>query len=227
MKQLLREVCSANRDLETHRLVTGTWGNVSGFDRRRGIVVIKPSGVAYRDLRPELMVAVDLAGRVVQGALRPSTDLATHLALYQAFAAIGGVTHTHSTYATMFAQACQAIPCLGTTHADYFHGPVPVTRALTRAEVARDYERNTGAVIVARFARLSPQALPGVLVAHHGPFTWGKTAADAVKNSVVLESVAHMALMSVQLAPKLPQMDEVLLDRHFCRKHGPAAYYGQ
>ncbi len=227
MLQLLREeVCAANRELAQCGLVTLTWGNTSGIDRERGLVVIKPSGVAYARLEPGHMVVVDLDGRVVDGDLRPSTDTATHLELYGRFGQIGGVTHTHSRCATMFAQARRDIPCLGTTHADHFHGPVPVTRPLTEAETA-DYEVNTGRVILERFTDLDPVAMPAVLVAGHGPFTWGHSAADSVRNAVALEAVAEMALGTRLLDAAAPELESYLLEKHHRRKHGANAYYGQ
>ena len=227
LKDLRKQVCEANRDLERYRLLTLTWGNASGIDRTKGLVVIKPSGVAYANLTPDKLVVLDLEGKTVEGRLNPSSDAPTHLVLYRAFASIGGIAHTHSTHATSFAQACRAIPCLGTTQADHFYGPVPVTRRMTTREVRGDYEANTGRVIVERFAKLSPIEMPGVLVANHGPFTWGKDAAEAVKNSVILEAVAQMALGTYALAPGIRAIQPSLLDKHFQRKHGPSAYYGQ
>lgn len=227
LEELKAEVLKANLDLVRAGLVTLTWGNASGMDRARGLVVIKPSGVAYEALRAEHLVVVGLDGRVAEGALKPSSDLKTHLALYRAFADIGGVTHTHSPHATVFAQACREIPALGTTHADHFYGPVPLARALTKEEVQQDYEGNTGAAIVERFRGLKPLEMPAVLCAHHGPFTWGKSAADAVTNAIALESVAAMALGTLQLAPGIGAMPQHILDKHYTRKHGPNAYYGQ
>ena len=227
LRELRNEVCEANRALVTHRLVILTWGNVSGIDRQRGIVAIKPSGVEYDALRPQDIVLVDLDGKTLEGKLKPSSDTPTHLALYRAFAGIGGVTHTHSSCATAFAQARRGVPCFGTTHADHFFGEVPVTRLLRRGEVESDYEAETGAVIVERFKGLDPAHMPAVLVAGHGPFTWGKSAADSVKNSVALESVAEMALRTLALAPDAAPLPKYLLDKHFLRKHGPGAYYGQ
>lgn len=226
--QRLREgVCAANLELVARGLVTYTWGNVSGIDREAGVVAIKPSGVEYDCLTPDKIVVLGLDGTLLEAGLRPSSDTPTHLELYRAFPGLGGVAHTHSPFATAFAQACRALPCFGTTHADHFHGAVPVTRRLTVTEVASAYEANTGKVIVEAFAGLDPLDVPAVLVACHGPFTWGATPAAAVKNSVVLEAVAHMALGSLQLNPALPPIDPHLLDRHFSRKHGPGAYYGQ
>ncbi len=223
---LREEVCAANRQLARSGLVTLTWGNTSGIDRQRGLVVIKPSGIPYEQLEPGHMVVVDLDGKVAGGELRPSTDTATHLALYRAFGQIGGVTHTHSRCATMFAQARCEIPCLGTTHADHFHGPVPVTRPLVEAEMT-DYEPATGRIIVERFAGLDPLASPAVLVAGHGPFTWGRDAAESVHNAVALEAVAEMTLGTRMLDPSAPELETYILEKHYRRKHGPAAYYGQ
>jgi L-ribulose-5-phosphate 4-epimerase len=225
LEALKREVCQANLDLVAHGLVTLTWGNVSGISGQR--VVIKPSGVPYDQMRPEHMVVVDLEGNVVEGDLRPSSDTPTHVQLYRHFQSIGGITHTHSRFATMFAQARAEIPCLGTTHADHFFGPVPVTPPLVQAEVEEAYEANTGRVIIERFADLDPAAMPAVLVAGHGPFTWGKNAADAVKNAVALEAVAEMAIGTRQICPDGPLLESYVLDKHYQRKHGPNAYYGQ
>ncbi|MEP0842335.1 MAG: L-ribulose-5-phosphate 4-epimerase [Phycisphaerae bacterium] len=227
LEELKQQVCAANRELVRLGLVTLTWGNASGLDRARGLMVIKPSGVAYERLEPADMAVVDLEGRQVEGALRPSSDAPTHLHLYRSFDGLGGIAHTHSLHATMFAQARREIPCLGTTHADHFHGPVPVTRPLTEAEVAADYEHNTGRVIVERFAGLDPLAVPAVLVAGHGPFTWGADAAEAVRNSVALEAVAQMALGTWRIRPDAPDLESYLLEKHHQRKHGPNAYYGQ
>lgn len=220
-------VCAANLDLVRHGLVVVTWGNASGIDREAGVIAIKPSGVSYADLGPDSMVLVDMDGNAIEGDLRPSSDLPTHLALYHAFPRIGSVVHTHSTKATAFAQACQPIPCLGTTHADHFLGPVPVTRKLREDEVVGEYETNTAGVIVEAFEGLDPMTVPAVLVAQHGPFTWGRSPSDAALNSVVLEAVAGMALSTLELAPAAAAIDSYLLDRHFRRKHGPDAYYGQ
>jgi L-ribulose-5-phosphate 4-epimerase len=221
------EVCRLNRQLANSGLVTLTWGNLSGIDRRQGIVVIKPSGVPYDQLEPKSMVAVDLEGKVVEGTLRPSSDTATHLILYRAFEQIGGIVHTHSRCATMFAQARREIPCLGTTHADHFFGPVPVTRPLSESEVAADYEGNTGRVIVERFAGVDPTAMPAVLVANHGPFAWGRNADDALQNAIALEAVAEMAIGTWLINPQAPVLESYVLEKHNHRKHGPAAYYGQ
>jgi L-ribulose-5-phosphate 4-epimerase len=227
LKALKQEVCRANRELVPQGLVTLTWGNVSGIDRRQGLVVIKPSGVPYDELDPSHMVVVDLDGEVVQGDLRPSSDTPTHVLLYRELEWIGGVTHTHSCYATMFAQARREIPCLGTTHADHFAGNVPLTRGLTPQEVDTDYERNTGCVIVERFADLDHRATPAILVAGHGPFTWGSDAYDSLHNAVALEAVAKMAHGTWQLQPQAPSLEPHILQKHFRRKHGPDAYYGQ
>jgi L-ribulose-5-phosphate 4-epimerase len=227
LKELREAVCEANLELERQQLVVLTWGNVSGIDREQGVVAIKPSGVPYDTLTPERIVLTDLDGTVVEGDLNPSSDVPTHLALYKAFPDIGGVTHTHSPYATLFAQLCRPIPCFGTTHADHFNGEVPVTRPLNRSEIKEHYEHNTGLVIVERFARLKAAEMPAVLVAHHGPFTWGGSARGSVVNSVALESVARMALGMVTLNPKAGPIPEALLEKHFFRKHGATAYYGQ
>ena len=227
LDKLKEQVCQANVDLAACGLVTLTWGNVSGINPDRDRVVIKPSGVPYERLRPADMVVVDLDGQVVEGDLRPSSDTPTHVLLYRHFTGVGGITHTHSRHATMFAQARREIPCLGTTHADHFFGAVPVTRPLTAAEVDADYEGNTGQVIVERFAGLDPRAMPAVLVAGHAPFTWGKDAAESVKNAVALEAVAEMALGTWILNPQAPRLEDYVLDKHYQRKHGPNAYYGQ
>lgn len=208
-------------------MVTLTWGNVSGIDREAGIFAIKASGVPYRDLKPEHMVLVDMNGKVVEGKWKPSSDTPTHLALYKAFPDAGGVTHTHSTHATQFAQACREIPCFGTTHADHFCGTVPVTRELTKSEVESEYEANTGLVIIERFKELDAAAIPGVLVAHHGPFTWGRNAAESARNAIAIERVAQMALGTLALRPDAKAIPAYLLARHYKRKHGPTATYGQ
>lgn len=227
LKTLKREVCRANRELMTQGLVTLTWGNVSGIDRSQGLVVIKPSGVPYDELDPSHMVVVDLNGEVVQGDLRPSSDTPTHVLLYRQFETIGGITHTHSHYATMFAQARREIPCLGTTHADHFHGDIPVTRVLSPEEVESDYELETGRVIVERFAALDYRVMTAVLVAGHGPFTWGSDAYESLHNAVALEAVAQMAYGTWQLRADAPVLETHILQKHFRRKHGPDAYYGQ
>ena len=227
LADLKEQVCQANLDLVAEGLVTLTWGNVSGIcpDRRR--VVIKPSGVSYDQLQPNHMVVVDLDGQVLEGDLRPSSDTPTHVLLYRHFEGIGGITHTHSRQATMFAQARREIPCLGTTHADHFHGTVPVTRPLTEDEVRSDYEGNTGRVIVERFADLDPVAMPAALVAGHAPFTWGGSSADSVKNAIALEAVAEMALGTWLLNSQALPLESYVLNKHYRRKHGPDAYYGQ
>lgn len=229
MIEALKEaVCQANLDLVRTGLVIQTFGNVSGVDRERDALVIKPSGVGYQDLRPEHMVVVSLtSGEVLEGTLRPSSDTPTHRVLYRAWPGIGGIAHTHSPCATAWAQAGREIPPLGTTHADYFDGPVPCTRDLSPAEIRDDYEANTGESIVRRFARLDPLRLPGVLVLHHGPFAWGRTPADAVHHAEALEFIARLAFDTFLLNPRTPLMPDALLNKHFHRKHGPAAYYGQ
>lgn len=229
LEELRRQVWAANRDLPCRGLVTLTWGNVSGIDRASGLVVIKPSGVEYDELTPENLVVVDLDGHVAEGTLRPSSDTATHLELYKAFPAVGGIVHTHSTHATAWAQARRDLPCYGTTHADTFYGPVPCTRQLTPAEVQNEYEKHTGTVIVETFRErgIDAAAVPGVLCACHGPFTWGGDAAKAVENAVILEEVARMALLTRQVDPATVPAPQYLLDKHYHRKHGPGAYYGQ
>ncbi|HUT55963.1 MAG TPA: L-ribulose-5-phosphate 4-epimerase AraD [bacterium] len=226
LEELKQGVLRANLSLSDSGLAPATFGNVSGIDRPSGLVVIKPSGVAYAELKPADMAVVDLAGKKVEG-LDPSTDTPSHLALYQAWPVIGGITHAHSLYATIFAQALRPIPCLGTTHADFFRGEVPLTRALTKEEVENDYELNTGRVIVERMAGLDPAAIPAVLVASHGPFAFGADAAASVQNARALETVAHMALAAIQLNPAVTPIPDYLLEKHYQRKHGPAAYYGQ
>jgi len=226
LEALKEKVFKANIDLVQHGLVIFTWGNASAIDRASGLVVIKPSGVAYEDMKAEHMVVVDLDGNVVEGNLKPSSDTATHLVLYKAFPAIGGVVHTHSTYATAWAQAGIDIPNIGTTQADYFSEAIPCTRMMTQAEVEGEYEFETGNVIVERFAALNPVHVPGVLVCNHGPFSWGKDAHDAVHNAVVMEQCAKMASIAYQVNPQL-KMNGHLITKHFLRKHGPNAYYGQ
>lgn len=229
MLEALKEtVCEANLELFRRGVVLYTWGNVSGIDRARGLVVIKPSGVPYQGMQPSDMVVVDLEGRIVEGTLRPSSDTPTHLELYKAFPEIGGVVHTHSTHAVVFAQAGMEIPPLGTTHADYFYGPVPVSRGLTRDEVQEAYEKNTGRVIVETVKEMGkpPLAVPAVLVRNHGPFTWGKDPAEAVYHSVVLEEIAEMAWKTLQINPSAA-LPPYILEKHYQRKHGPKAYYGQ
>ena len=227
MTELKESVWKANLELFRSGLVLLTFGNVSGLDRRRGILAIKPSGVPYEELKPEDIVLVDLEGRVVEGGLRPSSDTPTHVELYKAFPEIGGIAHTHSAYATMFAQAGREIPCFGTTHADLCRGPVPVTRQLTEGESGGAYELNTGRVIVERFAGLSPLVIPAVLVAGHGPFTWGRTPEEAVHCNIILEHMALTALGTLVLNPGQPPLADHILDKHSQRKHGPQAYYGQ
>jgi len=226
-EQLKQRVYDTNLDLQRQGLVVLTWGNVSAIDRAAGIIAIKPSGVRYEDLNPQSIVIVDLEGRVVEGNLKPSSDTATHLELYKSFAAAGGVCHTHSMYATMWSQARRPIPCFGTTHADNFYGPIPVTDPMTDEEIGGPYEENTGKVIVRRFAGMDPMQIPAVLVANHGPFTWGPSPEKAVENAVVLEQVAKMAFGTIQVNPQQPPIGQSLLDRHYLRKHGRGAYYGQ
>jgi L-ribulose-5-phosphate 4-epimerase len=227
LTELKREAYEANLALPRHGLINLTFGNASAIDRTEGIFAIKPSGVDYSTLKPADMVLVDLEGRKVEGKLNPSSDTPTHRRLFLAFNHIGGVVHTHSTHATAFAQAGRAIPIFGTTHADYFAGDVPVTRKLTRAEIAGAYEWETGNVIVERFAKLSPEDFPGVLVNRHAPFTWGPTVTKAVEVAVAVECIAELALMSLQLSPQLGRIEPALLNKHFKRKHGAGAYYGQ
>ena len=226
LNQLKAEVCKANLDLVKHGLVTFTWGNVSGIDRQTGLVVIKPSGVSYDEMSDDDMVVVDLDGNIVEGKLKPSSDTPTHLELYKAFPCIGGVVHTHSTFATAWAQAGLDIPNIGTTHADYFSDAIPCTRDMTEAEITGAYEKETGVVIVERFAHLNPEHIPGVLVKNHGPFAWGKDPHDAVHNAVVLEQVAKMAYIAYGINPNLT-MNPLLIQKHYYRKHGKDAYYGQ
>jgi L-ribulose-5-phosphate 4-epimerase len=228
LEQLKREVCQANLDLVREGLVIQTWGNASAADRTKGLMVIKPSGVPYAKMQARHMVVVDLeTGRVVEGTLNPSSDTDTHLVLYRAFGGIGGVVHTHSLYATAWAQTGLPVPALGTTHADYFHGPVPCTRLLTRAEIESDYETNTGQVIVEAFRRRDPLACPAVLVANHGPFAWGTSVQDGVHHAVVLEHIIRLAGETFRLSSGSKAMQGALLNKHFFRKHGPGAYYGQ
>ena len=229
LEQLKKEVYEANMELPKRGLVTYTWGNVSGIDRESGLFVIKPSGVDYEKLAPEDMVVVDLEGKVVEGKYRPSSDTATHIELYKKYPEIGGVVHTHSPWATSWAQASREIPCYGTTHADYFYGTIPCARNLTKEEIDAGYEKNTGTVIIETFENLgiNPMYTPGVLCANHGPFTWGKDAHEAVHNSVVLEEVAKMAAQAEVINPKLKLAPQEMQDKHFFRKHGANAYYGQ
>jgi L-ribulose-5-phosphate 4-epimerase len=228
LENLKKQVCEANLMLVSEGLVVHTFGNVSGVDRKSGMMVIKPSGVSYDTMIPEQMVVVSLGdGRIVEGKLRPSSDTPTHVELYRAYAQIGGVVHTHSPFATAWAQAGRDLPAYGTTHADYFHGPVPCTRPLRDAEIQGEYEANTGKVIVERMAGIDPLNMPAILVAGHGPFTWGATAADAVHNAAMLEYLAGMAAQTERLNPSATPVAQGLLDKHFFRKHGPGKYYGQ
>ena len=227
LSELKKQVLEANRALETSGLVRLTWGNVSGIERKSGQVVIKPSGVPYHELKKEHLVVLDLNGNKIEGDLNPSSDTPTHLALYRAFPGIGGVAHTHSIYATMFAQAGREIPCFGTTHADHFSGTIPLARHLTPAEVEEDYEGNTGKCIIERFEKLNPVEMPGVLLHGHAPFTWGKDATTALVNSIALEAVAEMAWGTLLLAPGKTALPPHIMDKHYSRKHGAGAYYGQ
>jgi len=230
MLELLKEqVYKANMLLPKYKLVTFTWGNVSGIDRNQGLVVIKPSGVEYDDMTSADMVVVDLSGNRIEGDLKPSSDTPTHLELYRQFPTLGGIVHTHSRFATIWSQAGRDLPAYGTTHADYFYGPVPCTRDMAAAEIDNDYEHNTGVVIAERFhsSQINPEYMPGVLVKSHGPFTWGADAMEAVHNAVVLEEIAFMAAETERLNKKTTDMDKKLLDKHFLRKHGENAYYGQ
>ncbi len=226
LELLKQQVFQANLDLVKYGLVIFTWGNVSAIDREKGLVVIKPSGVSYEKMTASDMVVLNLKGEIVEGNFKPSSDTATHLVLYQNFKNIGGVVHTHSEWATSWAQAGKGIPSIGTTHADYFYGEIPCTRKMTTAEIKGEYELETGNVIVERFNGLNPDQIPGILVNNHGPFSWGKDANDAVHNAVVMEEVAKMTFRSLQLNPST-KMDQALLDKHFLRKHGKGAYYGQ
>lgn len=228
LEELKQEVCRANLALVKEGLVIQTWGNASGIDRKHDLVVIKPSGVSYDGMNPEHMVVVSLeTGKVIEGKLKPSSDTPTHLVLYRAFPKIGGVVHTHSLYATAWAQARREIPAYGTTQADYWYGEVPCTRAMTPREIKADYEANTGHVIVETFKRVDPMQHPAVLVAGHGPFTWGTDVNDAVHNAAVLEFVARLASETLRINPKTRPMESALLSKHFLRKHGTNAYYGQ
>lgn len=226
LEDLKKVVYDANLELVRQKLVLHTWGNASGIDRSSGLLVIKPSGVSYDDMKPDDMVVVDLEGKVAEGKYRPSSDTPTHLELYRAFTEIGGIVHTHSAYAVAWAQALKAIPAMGTTHADHFYGEIPCTRILSKEEVERGYERETGLVIVETFKKHDPLHTPGVLVGNHGPFAWGQTPGQAVYTAVVLEEVARMALFTAQLGNEAP-IRQYLLDKHFYRKHGKDAYYGQ
>lgn len=227
LKALREEVLEANLELVRRGLVVFTFGNASGCDRASGRIVIKPSGVPYDRLAPDDLVVTDLEGKIVEGNLRPSSDLLTHVALYRAFPGIGGVVHTHSRYATAWAQAGVEIPCFGTTHADYFRGAIPTTRLMLPNEIEAEYEWNTGLVIAERFANLDPLAMPAVLVAGHAPFCWGKSVSDAAHNAAILEELAHMAYLTVTIRADAAAISETLRDKHFLRKHGPGAYYGQ
>ena len=240
LEALKEKVCKANLDLVKHGLVIFTWGNVSAIDKASGLVVIKPSGVSYDDMKPSDMVVVDLEGNVVEGSLRPSSDTPTHLVLYKAFPEVGGIVHTHSTFATAWAQAGRDIPSLGTTHADYFHDDIPCTRDMKKIEVFGEYEKETGKVIVERFKKIKPMDTPAVLVRNHGPFAWGTDADNAVHNAVVLEEVAKMAFIAMTInkdfigansdpyfTDDAPSMNNHLIEKHYSRKHGPNAYYGQ
>ncbi len=227
LEQLKQQVYEANMDLPKYGLVTFTWGNVSGIDRESGLFVIKPSGVEYDALKPEDMVVVDLEGNVVEGKYKPSSDTPTHLELYKAYPEIGGIVHTHSSYATSWAQAGRGIPCYGTTHADYMYGEIPCARSLTAEEINSEYEKNTGLLIIETFKDKDIMAVPAVLCQNHGPFSWGKDAHEAVHNAVVLEEVAKMALRTEIINPEVPAAPQVLQDKHYYRKHGANAYYGQ
>lgn len=226
LEKLKEEVCKANLDLVKHGLVVFTWGNVSAIDRERELIVIKPSGISYDNMKPDDMVVVDMDGEVIEGKYKPSSDTPTHLVLYNAFKTIGGIVHTHSTYATAWAQAGLDIPNIGTTHADYFSDVIPCTDDMTQAEVEGEYEKETGNVIVRRFEDFNPEFVPGVLVKNHGPFSWGKDAHEAVYNAVVMEEVAKIASIAYMLNSNLT-MNVHLIKKHFYRKHGPDAYYGQ
>ena len=229
LENLKQKVYEANMLLPRYGLVTFTWGNVSGIDRESGLVVIKPSGVDYEDLSPDKLVVLDLEGKVVEGKLNPSSDTKTHLELYKAFPTLGGIVHTHSVNAVAWAQACRDIPCYGTTHADYFYGDIPCARHLTVEELEEDYERNTGKAIIECFneRNLDPKAVPGIICASHGPFTWGKDAAQAVYHAVVMEEVAKMARLTLAIKPDAAPAPQHVQDKHYMRKHGPNAYYGQ
>lgn len=229
LEKLREEVYRANMELPERGLVVYTWGNVSGIDREKGLVVIKPSGVDYENLTPENLVVVDMNNNIVEGTMNPSSDTKTHVELYKTFPSIGGIVHTHSPHAVGWAQAGRDIPCYGTTHADYFYGSVPCSRNLTREEVDEDYELNTGKVIAEEFTRrnLKPESSPGIICRSHGPFTWGKTPAQAVYHAVVLEELAKMALYTVMIDAESPEAPQYVQDKHYLRKHGPNAYYGQ
>lgn len=227
LEELKQSVLEANLELPKRGLVTYTWGNVSGIDREKNLIVIKPSGIPYEKLKLEHLVVLDLDGNIVEGELHPSSDTATHLVIYKNFKKIGGIVHTHSRWATIWAQAGKDIPALGTTHADYFYGNIPCTRKMTTEEINGEYEKETGNVIIETFNGRNPNHMPGVLVNNHGPFTWGKDANEAVHNAVVLEEVAMMAHNTISLNPKIDPINQALLNKHFLRKHGDNAYYGQ
>jgi L-ribulose-5-phosphate 4-epimerase len=227
LKDLREQVFEANQELVRHNLVVFTFGNASGYDRSSGLIAVKPSGVAYDAMTPGDLVVTDIEGNSVEGSLRPSSDLPTHLALYRAFEGVNGVVHTHSRYATAWAQAGLEIPCLGTTHADYFRGPIPATEEMQPCDIESEYEWNTGQVIIRRFAGLDPLATPAVLVSGHGPFCWGASASDAAHLAVIIEELAHTAYLTTALRAEVTGISETLRDKHFLRKHGPAAYYGQ
>ena len=227
LEDLRKAVCDANVELQKQKLVIYSWGNVSGIDRSNAVVAIKPSGVKYDELTPDKIVLLDLDGNIIEGTLKPSSDTPTHLELYGNFESIGGICHTHSPVATMWAQACKEIPCFGTTGADYFYGPIPVTDVMTEEQIQSDYELNTGKVIVRRFAGMDPVKTPAVLVANHGPFTWGNSAATALESMVVLEQTATIALGTITINPEQGPISKALLDKHYLRKHGKDAYYGQ
>ncbi|HEY5560399.1 MAG TPA: L-ribulose-5-phosphate 4-epimerase [Clostridiaceae bacterium] len=227
LKKLKQSVLEANLELPKKGLITYTWGNVSGIDREKNLVVIKPSGVPYEELKLENLVVVDLDGNIVEGSLNPSSDTPTHLAIYKEFKEVGGIVHTHSRWATIWAQSGKGIPALGTTHADYFYGEIPCTRKMTPEEIKGEYEKETGNIILDTFKDINPIYVPGVLVNNHGPFTWGKDAFEAVHNAVVLEQISMMAYYTCSLTPGIKPIDQVLLDKHFLRKHGANSYYGQ
>jgi L-ribulose-5-phosphate 4-epimerase len=227
VKRLREQVLEANQELVRHGLVIFTFGNASGFDRSSGMIAIKPSGVPYNTMTSDDLVVTDLDGRIVEGTLRPSSDLPTHLALYRAFSDVNGIVHTHSRYATAWAQAGLEIPCLGTTHADYFRGAIPVTDVMSPPEIESEYERNTGGVIARRFANLNPLTTPAILVSGHGPFCWGTSAMDAAHIGVIVEELAHLAYLTFTIRADAHEISEALRDKHFLRKHGPAASYGQ
>jgi L-ribulose-5-phosphate 4-epimerase len=229
LEELKKSVLESNLELDKRGLVTYTWGNVSGIDREKGLIVIKPSGVSYDDMKAEDMVVVDLNGNRVEGKYKPSSDTATHIELYKKYPNIGGVVHTHSTYATSWAQACKDIPAFGTTHADYFYGKIPCTRRLTKSEIETNYELETGNVIIETIEerKIKPLEVPGIIIANHGPFTWGTSPEKAVYNAVVLEEVAKMAYFTITINPNATEADSFLQDKHYLRKHGANAYYGQ